>query len=132
MIHQAVYEHLSADSSVTALCSAIYAVARPLDTGAPFMVLTLEDDRRERLVDGSQGGYRHAIFSVDCYDTQLADVIAIADAVESSLVDYRGLLGSTSPQVTADHIRVERRGPHIHESDTRLHRVPLEFFMGYY
>lgn len=132
MILEAVQSQLLATSALTSLCPNLVPTVRPLRVGPPFVVLTLDDDRRERMLDGSEGPYRQAVLSADCYATRLADAIAIADAVESALIDYSGgALGTTSPQVLVDHLRLERRGPHLFESDTDLHRVPLEFLIGY-
>lgn len=131
MISEAVYSHLSTSSAVTDLCSEIHPDVRPLRAGPPFIVYTLDFDQRERLMDGSEASYRKAVIGIDVYATKLADAIDVANAVESVLTDYRGVLGSTSPSVDVDHVRLERRGPHIFESDTSLYRVPLEFLIGH-
>lgn len=131
MITEAIFDHLSADAGITALCNQIFPTMRPLRAGPPFIVFTLEDDARDRLLAGSEGTYRQALIEIDCYASTLANAIAIADAVESALTDFAGIMGTTSPAVDVNHARLERRGPHLHETDTELHRVPLEFLIGY-
>lgn len=130
MIHQAVYEHLSADVDIAALTSNIYPTLAPLGISPPFIVFRLDEDAREYLFSG-EGAYRKALFAIDVYAKTINSTINIADAVESALTGYTGVMGSTSPQVTVDHVRLERRGPHLHEADTDLFRVPLEFLIGY-
>lgn len=131
MISEALFDHLSSVSAVTTLCPNIYPTSRPLRVGPPFIIYILDDDRRDRLLDGNEGSYRQALMSIDCYASTLAAAIAIADAVENALTPFRGLLGTTTPAIEVNHVRLERRGPHLHESDTELHRVPLEFLIGY-
>ena len=131
MIFEAVRDQLVADAGVAALCSSVFPTMRPLHIDPPFIIVTLDSDNRDRLLDGTQGTYRQAIISLDVYDTTLAAAIAIADAVESALIDYSGVMGTTSPQVDVNHARLERRGPHLFETDTSLHRVPLEILIGY-
>lgn len=131
MITEAIYDALNGASAITSLASDIYPTVRPLNAGPPFIIFTLDSDNRDRLLSGSEGTYRQALVSIDCYAATLASAIAIADAVESTLTDYSGILGTTSPAVDVNHVRLERRGPHLHESDTELHRVPLEFLIGY-
>lgn len=131
MIHQALFDHLSAASGVTALASSIYPTSAPLGISAPFIVFTLDEDGRTQLLDGTECAYRQARFSIDAYAKTLDSAIAIADALESALTGYSGVMGTTSPSVNVDHVRLERRGPHLYEGDTELHRVPLEFLIGY-
>lgn len=130
MISEALYDHLQADSGVTTLCSNIYPTSRPLRVDPPFIIYTLDDDRRDQLLSG-EGTYRQAIMSIDCYSSTLVEAVNIADAVETSLTGYQGIMGTTTPNVDVNHVRLERRGPHLRENDTDLHRVPLEFLIGY-
>lgn len=130
MINVALYEHLGANAGITALTDKIYPTVRPLRIDPPFIVYTQDEDTRLTLADGTESAYRQAIFSIDCYATTLASAIAIADAVESALKGHIGSMGTSAP-VDVDHVRVERRGPNLFEGDTELHRVPLEFLIGY-
>lgn len=131
MIIEAVYSHLKADATLMALCSSLYPQLRPLRVDQPFMLYSLDSDERMRMLDGTENLYRRAIITVDVYAKSLVTAEAIADAVESSLIDFTGTLGTTSPAVTVDHSRLERRGPYIFETDTEYHHIPLEFLIGY-
>jgi hypothetical protein len=131
MIEQAFYEHVSADAGISALISnRIYPFNIPHGVDADAVTYNLAGSDRTRTM-GGESTYIRAIFDVDCWSNTYAGAIAIADAIEAALVDYRGQLGSTSPPVDADHIRLERRGPDQFEPDTELHRVVLQFLVGY-
>lgn len=131
MIHLALFDLLKADVGISAVCSEVHETVRPLNAGPPVIVFILDDDRRLRLLDGTEGVYREALVSIDCYAATMLLAIQIADAVESALTDYSGVMGATSPQTVVSHVRLERRGPHLFEPDTELRRVPLEFLIGY-
>lgn len=129
MIVEAFYSHLKASATVRAACKWIYPHVIPANREAPAITYRLDEDQRERLFAG-EGDYRQAMFTVDCYSLSYQDAHGIGNAVESALIDYRGALGSTSPTVDADHIRLLRRLD-IFEADTKLHRVSLQFLVGY-
>lgn len=131
MITEALYDLLTTNAGITAVCSNVYPTMRPLRIDPPFIVFTMDSDERDRLLSGSEGTYRMASVTIDCYDTSLNDAISIADAVESALTDFSGIMGTTSPEVDVNHVRLEQRGPHQFETDTEYHRVPLEFLIGY-
>ena len=128
---EAFFSHLNADSNVTTLVNGIFPFVIPHGTDAPAVTYRAQGDAH-RVFDGHVCQiYRTAIMDVDCFATTYVAAKNIADAVEQSLVDYRGQLGTTSPAVDVDHIRMERRGPDIFETDTQYFRVPLQFVIGY-
>lgn len=131
MIEQAFYQHLTADAGLaTLVADRIYPFNIPHGVELDSITYNLAGSDRTYTM-GGESAYIKAVFDVDCWSYTYAGAIAIADAVEASLVDYRGQLGSTSPPVDADHIRMERRGPDQFEDDTGLHRVVLQFLVGY-
>ncbi len=130
MIVQAFVSHLKAEPTITSLVGGIYPQVIPQGKDAPAITYNLDDETVQRLLEGV-GTYRSAIFDVNCWSKRYSDALAIGDAVEKALTDYRGQLGDTSPAIMADHIRLERRLPDDYESDTKLRRVSLQFFIGY-
>jgi len=131
MIQQAIVSHLNADVTLSALINGIWPGVIPQGESAPGVVYTLEDDIRDRLLGGTEGSYNIAIIEFNCYALVYGDAIAIADALQSALIDYRGQLGVTTPAVMADHIRLDRRLPDEYESDTDYRRISLQLFIGY-
>lgn len=133
MIGEAVRDQLVATTAVTDVVSTrIYPTIIPQRGEYPACTYNLDFDERVRLMNGTEGDYRRATVEVNCYATRLSVAHDIADAVESALIDFRGTLGTTSPvSIDCDHIRLERRGPEIFEAETELHRVPLQFLIGY-
>ena len=131
MIEQAFYEHLTNDAGIAALVSdRIFPETIPANQEPPAITYGFDFSYRSHTM-GGQGQYRRDLLVVNCWSLRMSEAIAIANAVEAALVDYRGQLGSSSPAVEADHIRVERRGPYLFEADTELYRVPLQFLIGY-
>lgn len=130
MIVEALYDHLTADGALSALVNGVFPHVIPEDQQPPAVTFRQGSDERDQQLDG-QGAYRKAIFDIDCWSLRYDDALKIADAVEASLIDYRGILGTTSPSIDADHIRLERRGPDLLETDTEFYRVPLQILIGY-
>lgn len=131
MIQEALVSHLRADATLSALVNGIWPSVIPQGENAPGIVYTVEDEIRDRRLDGTEGPYFIAIIECNCYAPVYADAIAIANALQSALIDYRGQLGSTVPVVTADHIRLDRRLPDEYEGDTDYRRISLQFLIGY-
>ncbi len=132
MIVQAFYEHLAADAGIAALVSGkIYPFIIPQGQDAPAITYSQQSDAYDQLLTNT-GTIKWALFDIDCWAFRYEDAIAAADAVESACVNYRGRLGTVSPSISADHIRLERRGPDLFENPTELYRVPLQLFVGYY
>lgn len=131
MIEEAFYSHLANDAGIAAVVSdRIHARNIPLQGTTPAITWRPDGDRRIQTLSG-QAPYKMRYFVVDCWSKSMSTVTQLADAVESALIDYRGQLGSTSPAVIADHIRLERRLPTMFERETELFRVPLQFLIGY-
>lgn len=131
MIQEAIVSHLNADAGVSALINGIWPQVIPQGEDAPAIVYTIEDEIRDRLLNGSEGPYYIAIVEFNCYAPSYATAIAIADAVQSALIDYTGQLGVTAPIVTADHIRLDRRLPDEYEDDTNYRRISFQLLIGY-
>ncbi len=129
MIGVAVRQHLMATDAVTDLCRFIYPNVIPLGQEAPAIVYGVDSDERDRTL-GGQGSYRMARVALDVYAPKYDDAQAIADALESALVDFRGALGAASLNIEADHVRQERRTD-LYENTTDYHRVSMQFFIGY-
>lgn len=130
MIIQALKSHLEADSAVAALIEGVYPIVIPETASPPCITYTVDDDVRERTL-GGEGPYRMVYFDLNYWAEKYATAIAIAAAVENALIDYRGTLGATSPSITVDHLRLERRLPDDFEADTKLWRVSEQFVIGY-
>ncbi len=126
MIGSALRTHLLASPAVAAITTAIQpqVLDNPLAGGITYRVAADED---EMLLDGDQSSLEEALIEIDCWDLDYMRVQALADAVEISLISYVGLFG----ELGVDHCRVERRFD-LFETDTRLHRVQMQFFMSYY
>lgn len=129
MIGQAVYQQLAATAGVRKLCKWIYPQIIPQDRQAPAITYRVDDIERDRGLAGELS-YNLARVSVDVYTDDYSTSSAIADAIEAALVDYRGTLGKAASGIDCDHIRLERRFD-IFESPTELHRVSLQFAIGY-
>jgi len=130
VIVEAFYSHLKVNAGIKALCKRIFPDLIPQGQDTPAIVYSFNDDERQQHLSGLQGNYRMARFAVDCYDLNKGRAHTLADAVESALIGFRGTLGSTTPAIDADHIRLERRFD-LYETDTKLHRTALEFTVGY-
>lgn len=129
MIGKAVYQQLLATPAVMALCKWIYPHIIPQDREPPAITYKVDSVERDRLLDG-EGTYNLAQVSLDVYTNKYNDSHVIADAIEVALIDFRGTLGKAATAVDCNHLRLERRFD-IFEAATRLHRVSLQFTIGY-
>ena len=129
MIGVATYQHLRAQAVVTDVCQWIYPQVIPSERKPPAITYSVDQDTRLRLTSG-QGSYSEALVSLDVYTNEYADSHEIADAIELAMIDYAGALGTVTPSIEADHIRLERRID-IFEPQSELHRVSMQFFIGY-
>ena len=128
MIVDSFFSFLGAQSGVTSLCpsSKHFPLTIPEGTTPPAITFSLDAERREPLFDG-QADLRESLIDVRAWHTDQAAAHALADAIETALVNYRGAFGSK----TAEHIRIERKFD-LFESDTGLYCVPQQFLIAYY
>lgn len=130
MIVQSFRSHLATDPGVAGITSSIYPKHLPQHASKPAITYGMDGDDNEQLLDGISS-LKTALFDVDCWDLSYITAHQLADAVEAALVGHSGALGTFSPAANADHIRKERRFD-LFESDTKLYRVSLQFFVAYY
>lgn len=131
MIEQALYDHLMADSGVTAITTSMYPMFMPQSADPPaitYQVIFSEQDNR---FEGQTGGYRQTTMQVNCISDRYLEATNLADAVESALIDFRGNMGSVSPALFIDYLRLEMRSSDIFEDETELYRVQMDFLIGY-
>ena len=127
MISAAVRAHLLANPGSPTLTTSIYPEG-DVDQDAPLPRITLrtDTDEEQTLLDGTSV-LKTALVDVDCWSLRKLEAAAMAESVTEALRGYRGDFGD----YTADHIRRERYFE-LFESDTRLHRASLQFFIAYY
>lgn len=130
-IAEAVYDHLKADAGISAITTSIYPLFLPQEVEVPAIVYQFISEEIDSHLDGQAGNYRKAIVQIDCYATTYEQALDLAHAVESALVDYRGTMGTTSPSIDVDHVRLEIRGQDLYEDDTSRFRVTQDFLIGY-
>lgn len=130
MIVQAFVSHLKDDAPLMALVNGIWPHFIPAGQDAPAVTYAVDSELFDQQLQGL-GTYRRIVFDVNCFAESYEDALAIQAAVEAALVDYRGVLGNTSPEIFADHIRIENRFPDDYELDTRLRRVAAQYLIGY-
>jgi len=101
----------------------------PQEFDAPAITYRVDQDNAPTEYDGTRT-LKEALVTVDCWSTSYLEAQQMADAVESSFVDYSGDLGGLSPAVSANYIRKERRFDLL-EQATGLYRVSLQLFIAY-
>jgi len=128
MILASMYTFLSGTGSVTSLCSSIYPEFLPENHQSfPAIVLGLISNDEEMLLDGTTSSLSTATITVDCLDKSLSSAAAVASAVESALIGYRGPFGTE----TVDHLRKESEDLIPLDPSTELIGVSMQFFIGY-
>jgi hypothetical protein len=130
MFIESFYSHLAADAGVDALVGAIYPHWVPQNATFPSISYRLQSDERQQLFD-AVSSLKTALYEVDCWSLVHGGAHEIADAVESSLAGHTGAFGTLSPRDQVDQIRLERK-LEFFETDTKLYRVSLQFFVAYY
>lgn len=126
---EAIRSHLLADSGVAALCKKIFPADKAHGVSAPAIVYEFAEINRDQLLQGV-GSYRNCLVDFECWALKYADAHAIADAVESALIDFVGTLGTSTPSIDVDHCRLERRFD-IQDRDAELYGQAIQFFFGY-
>lgn len=130
MITEAFYAHLKADSGVMAIAKSISPHIIPAGSEPPAITYSVDEDGAETVFDGPSS-LSICRMSVDCWSKEYLQCHELSSAVESALINYAGDLGSQTPAITADHIRLERKFD-LFESPTELYRVSLQFYIAYY
>ena len=130
MIITAFHSHLSNDAGVAAIAGGIFPHHIPQNSTFPAITYELDSDEDYQTLGGISG-MSSALFDVNCWDLVLITAHQLADAVESALVNYRGDLGGISPAVTVNHLRKDRGRFEFFETDTKLYRVSMRFFVAY-
>ncbi len=131
MIAQAFYSHLNSDPALSKLINGISPHVIPQGKDAPWITYAIDDEEQQSLLAGQSGAYRTTTFDVNCWATKYDDALAIETAVRARLIDHVGPMGTTSPAVIVDHVRLERRLPDGYETDTNLRRISLQFVVGH-
>lgn len=130
MIIEAFRSALVADAGISSITTAIYPHHIPQAVNPPALTYSVDDQSEDQTLSGASS-LKTGLFSVECWDYSVLTAHSLADAVESALIGVVGDFGGLSPSQTVDHIRKERRFD-LYESDTRLYRVSLQFFVAYY
>lgn len=130
MLAEALYDHLTAASGVSGITTRIYPQIVPQNVTPPMVIYQFISEEVSLKFEG-QSGYRQAVVQFDCYSSRYLEAVQLASAVESALVNFRGIMGTTSPAVDVDHVRLETRSSDLFETDTELHRVSMDFLIGY-
>jgi hypothetical protein len=130
VIIESFRSHLVNNSGISAITSSIWPKTLPQSATKPAITWGVDGDDHEQ-VFGGISSLKEALFDVDCWDLSYIAAHQLADAVEDALVGHTGNFGALSPPDEVDHIRKERRFD-LFESDTRLFRVSLQFFVAYY
>ena len=130
MIVESFHSHLAADGGVSAIVDRIWPHWIPLDADMPAISYRMDADDRQYLLDG-ESSLKTALFDVECWSDSYREAHRLADAVESSLSGHTGAFGTLSPIDTVDHIRLERKFE-LAETDSKLYRVSMQFFVAYY
>ncbi len=135
MIAGDLYTFLAAKSSIRAIVAmsgnsptkpSFYTHMLPLKHyGYPALTYALDEDSDQQLLSGISG-LKEALLTVDCWALVYSQAHSLAAAVKAEMVGYRGAFGSS----TAEHIRKERELD-LHEPDTKLFRVSLQFRVAY-
>jgi hypothetical protein len=126
MIVESFHTHLSADSGVAALCKRIWPHWIPHDSEMPAISYRMEGDERQHLMNGVST-LKLALFNVECWSASYAQAHELSEAVESALAGHAGTFGDDD----VDHIRLERKFE-LAETDSKLYRVSMQFFLAYY
>lgn len=128
MIVDSFYSYLGTQVGVTSLCpsSKHFPLTIPEGTTPPAITFSLDADERDPLFDGP-GDLKQALIEANAWHTDHSAAHALADAIETSLANYRGAFGSK----TAEHIRLNRKFE-LFETDSGLYRVSQQFFIAYY
>lgn len=130
MLPDALSSHLEADAGVRKVCPRIFPQKKAVWQQSPAIVYSIDNDGPVKLLTG-HSNYREASVSIDAYAERYRDAHAIADAIESALLDFSGIMGTSTPAVDVDHIRYEIDRFDKFEADTELHAVSMQFFIGY-
>lgn len=130
------YTYVAALSSIRAIVglsttspqkAAVYPNFLPQNHyGFPALTYTQDEDAQSNTLDGVST-LKEALLTADCWALTYLNAHSLANALVTDLVGYRGTFGT----VTADFIRLER-SLDLYESDTKLHRVSLQFRIAYY
>lgn len=133
MIWRCLYAWMTANATINA-AAVIYPSWLPQqNTTLPALTYSVDDNQDDQLLDGV-GSLVQSLVSIECWASTYAAAHTLADVVKSELVGYRGAFGdlTVSPNVTVtvDHVR-KLRELDLFESDTRLHRVSLQFLIAY-
>lgn len=130
MIVESFHYHLANTSGITALNGRVWPHWIPLNAAMPAISYRMDADDRQYLLDG-ESSLKTALFDVECWSDSYKEAHQIANAVEDSLVGHTGEIGSASPADMIDHIRLERKFE-LAETDSKLYRISLQFFVAYY
>lgn len=130
MIVESFHSHLKADVGVSAIVDKIWPHWIPLDAAMPAISYRMDADDRQYILDG-ESSLKTALFDVECWSDSYLEAHQLANAVESALSGHTGAFGVLSPADTVDHIRLERKFE-LAETDTKLYRVSMQFFVAYY
>ena len=125
MITLSLAKWMQANAPITAITADIKPQILNDDHADPAITYTLIYDEAFRVYAGHSTLFR-AEFQVDCYAAVYADSKALANTIRNELQSYVGAFGDHEAQQI--DFRSERD---MHESQTKLHRVMLEFTLWY-
>ena len=99
-----IYTWLTGNATITGLTSSIYPDPIPTsNNGYPVLGYNVEDHDDIPLINGGVSSLENFLVSIMCFDSSKITCRALANAVDSELVGFRGTFGS----VTVDFVRRE-------------------------
>jgi hypothetical protein len=133
VIWKCLYPWFVANATINAAAAVFPSWLPQQNTTFPALTFSIDDNLDDQLLDGV-GTLRQAFVSVECWARSFLAAHTLADVVKAQLIGFTGPFGNlaSSPQVKVevDHVRKVRELD-LYESDTRLHRVSLQFLIAY-
>lgn len=125
-VMRALYDHLVADSGVTALVSTrVYRNVAPAKTPFPRVTLTLVSKAPNQLLQGAVSGYVISNAQIDSWGVTPDSATAVAEAVRLALQGFIGSMGTQSLRVHHATIgsETEQESEPDHADDVWTYRV---------
>jgi hypothetical protein len=130
MIVESLKYHLANTAGIAAINERVWPHWIPLNAVMPAISYRMDADDRQQLLDGVST-LKTALMDVECWSDSYLESHQLADAVEAALVGHTGTIGASSPLDVVDHIRLERK-LELAETDSKLYRISMQFFVAYY
>ncbi len=123
---------LSAESTITAICSTrVYVGKAPQTAAFPHIILTQMGSEENGTLDGASGQLRFLTFDADCKARTSVQAEALGNAVRTFLDDYSGAAGSYTIGAVVMNDESDDYEPPQDGSDVGVHVVTLDFDVQY-